>query len=80
MRPVFEANHRWAMEQGELSLHEELIRYRARTPQDLLDAAEPRGPVAVPVRSIAIGALAISAVACLAWIYRRSRKPQVAGA
>lgn len=35
LRPVFAANHRWAMQQGEISLREELIRYRARVPEDL---------------------------------------------
>ena len=76
MRPVFEANHRWAMEQGELSLREELIRYRALTPKDLLDAAEPRGPVEVPVRWIAAAALAVSAIACIALVRRKSRRAE----
>lgn len=80
LRPVFEANHRWAMRQGEICLREELIRYRARTPGDLMEAAEPRGPVEVPVRWIAAGALAISAVACIALTRRRSRKTQTAAA
>ncbi len=80
MRPVFEANHRWAMQQGEICLREELIRYRARTPQDLLEAADPRGPVEVPVRWIAVGALAISALACIAFTRRKSRKHQTAAA
>ena len=80
MRPVFEANHRWAMQQGEDSLREELIRYRARTPGDLLGAADPRGPVEVPVRWIAVGALAISALACIAFSRRKSRKHQTAAA
>ncbi len=78
LRRVFEANHRWAMQQGEISLREELIRYRAHTPVDLFDAAEPRGPVEVPVRWIAVGALAISAIACIALSRRKSRKPQTA--
>jgi uncharacterized protein YndB with AHSA1/START domain len=76
LRPVFEANHRWAMEQGEISLREELIRYRARTPEDMLDAADPRGPVEVPVRWIAAGALAISALTCIALLRRKSRRTQ----
>jgi hypothetical protein len=80
LRPVFEANHRWAMRQGEISLREELIRYRARTPEDLLEAHEPRGPVEVPVRWIALGALAVSAIACIALTRRKSRKSQTAAA
>jgi hypothetical protein len=61
------------MEQGEASLREELIRYRARTPEEMLDAADPRGPVEVPMRLIAMGALAVSAIAGFALLRRRSR-------
>jgi hypothetical protein len=78
LRPVFEANHRWSMEQGEASLREELIRYRARTPEEMLDAADPRGPVEVPVRLIAMGALAVSAVAGFALLRRKARGSQSA--
>ncbi len=79
MRPAFEANHRWAMQQGEISLREELIRYRARTPEDMMEAADPRGPVEVPVRWIAAGALALSALAFVA-VARRKRKTEPASA
>jgi hypothetical protein len=78
LRPVFEANHRWSMEQGESSLREELIRYRARTPEEMLDAADPRGPVEVPVRLIAMGALAVSAIAGFLLLRRRARSSQAA--
>ncbi|HEY4087629.1 MAG TPA: hypothetical protein VGM43_16930 [Bryobacteraceae bacterium] len=78
LRPVFEANHRWSMEQGESSLREELIRYRARTPGEMLDAADPRGPVEVPVRMIAMGALALSAIAGFLLLRRRARTSQAA--
>lgn len=80
MHKAFEANHKWAMKQGEISLRQELIRYRARLPEDMLDAAEPRGPVELPVRWIAAGALAASAIACIAVARRKSRKAQPAGA
>ncbi len=80
LRPVFEANHRWAMQQGEICLREELIRYRARTPEDLLAAAEPRGPVEVPVGWIAVSAVAISTIAFIALLRRKSRKAQTAPA
>jgi len=76
LRPVFEANHRWSMEQGESSLREELIRYRARTPEEMLDAADPRGPVEVPVRLIAMSALAVSAIAGFALVRRKLRNAQ----
>ncbi len=74
LRPLFEANHRWAMEQGESGLRAELIRYRAHTPIDLLEAEDPRGPVEVPVRWIAAGAVAVSALACVALVRRKSRR------
>jgi hypothetical protein len=61
------------MELGESSLREELIRYRARTPEEMLDAADPRGPVEVPVRLIAMGALAVSAIAGFALLRRKAR-------
>jgi hypothetical protein len=66
------------MEQGESSLREELIRYRARTPEEMLDAADPRGPVEVPLRLIAMGALALSAIAGFALLRRRTRTSQPA--
>ncbi len=80
MRPAFEANHRWAMAQGETSLREELIRYRARTPQELRVARDPRGPVEVPVRWIAAGALAASAFAAIAIARRKSNRENKAPA
>jgi hypothetical protein len=43
LRPAFEANHRWAMEQGRRSLELELARYRAETVQEMnLIPAAPR--------------------------------------
>jgi hypothetical protein len=45
MRPVFGANHRWAMAQGERSLRLELARGRAAGDPTVLDALpEPPGP------------------------------------
>lgn len=35
LRPAFEANHRWAMEQGRRSLELELARYRATTVEEM---------------------------------------------
>ena len=43
LRPAFEANHRWAMEQGRKSLELELARYRAATVEAMnLVPAPPR--------------------------------------
>ena len=43
-----------------------------------LDAADPRGPVEVPVRLIAMGALAVSAIAGFALLRRKARGSQSA--
>jgi uncharacterized protein YndB with AHSA1/START domain len=80
LRPAFESNHKWAMQQGEISLREELIRYRARVPQDLLEAADPRGPVEVPVHWIAAGAVALTAIACIAIVRGKSRTSETSPA
>ena len=44
MRPLFEANHRWAMARGEESLRLELARRRARTPEERARVPAPPGP------------------------------------
>jgi hypothetical protein len=44
MKPVFSANHRWAMRKGEESLLLELARRRASTPEELARIPEPPGP------------------------------------
>jgi hypothetical protein len=45
LRPLFEANHRWAMRQGEESLELELARRRARSNDERLAVPPPPGPV-----------------------------------
>ncbi len=44
MKPIFSANHNWAMRKGEESLKLELLRKRAKTPEEL--AAIPQPPPA----------------------------------
>ena len=44
MKPVFEANHRWAMEQGRISLELEMARRHARTAEERERVPEPPGP------------------------------------
>ena len=46
-KPVFEANHRWAMARGEESLKLELLRRRARTPAELAAIPPPPPPTFV---------------------------------
>ena len=43
-RPIFGANHRWAMARGEESLKLELLRRRARTEAERLAVPAPPGP------------------------------------
>lgn len=45
LRPVFAANHHWAMRQGEKSLRLELLRRRARTEDERLKIPPPPRPV-----------------------------------
>ena len=44
MKPIFGANHRWAMRMGEESLKLELMRRRARTPEERARIPSPPGP------------------------------------
>jgi hypothetical protein len=44
MRPLFEANHRWAMARGEESLQLELRRRRASTPEERAKVPAPPRP------------------------------------
>jgi hypothetical protein len=44
MKPIFSANHHWAMERGEQSLKLELERLHARTPEEIADIPMPPPP------------------------------------
>jgi len=61
MRPLLEANHRWAMKQGEESLKLELLRRRATTPEGYLDVPPPPGPIDYAAVGIVAGAGALAA-------------------
>ena len=45
LKPIFAANHRWAMRQGEKSLQLELARRHAATPEELAQIPAPPGPI-----------------------------------
>ena len=49
LKPFFEANHRWAMAQGEACLKLELARSRALTPEELNAVPLPAGTRAVKI-------------------------------
>lgn len=44
LKPIFSANHRWAMRMGEISLIREIARRQAATPEALARIPAPPGP------------------------------------
>lgn len=72
LRPLFEANHRWAMGQGEASLKLELQRRRATSEQALAAIPPPPGPVTYAGVALVAGAAAIGAG--LAYLIIRARR------
>lgn len=72
MKPVFEANHRWAMAQGEESLMLELARRRATSEAARAKIPPPPGPVTYAAAAIVVGAAVVGAG--LAYLMFRSRR------
>jgi hypothetical protein len=72
LRRVFEANHRWAMRQGEESLRLELRRRRALS--DEVRAAIPPPPGPVTYTGVALMAGVAIGVAGAAYLVRRARR------
>jgi hypothetical protein len=72
LKPAFEANHRWAMAQGEESLKLELARRRATS--DTARARVPPPPGPVTYTGVALVAAAATIGAGLAYVLLRSRK------
>jgi hypothetical protein len=61
LKPVFEANHRWAMAQGEKSLKLELARRRATSDTQRAAVPPPPGPVSYAGVAVVAGAVAVGA-------------------
>jgi hypothetical protein len=61
LRPIFEANHRWAMARGEESLVLELARRRATTDVARAKIPAPPGPVTYGAAALVAGAAALAA-------------------
>ncbi|MCU1329907.1 MAG: Polyketide cyclase/dehydrase [Bryobacterales bacterium] len=77
LRPAFEANHRWAMQQGLRDLELEIARGRANTVAEMNAIDQPAAP-GFPGRSAIAGALlAAAALAGLAVTSHESRTPTV---
>ena len=72
LRPLFEANHRWAMSQGQTSLQLELQRRRATNDHALAAIPPPPGPVTYAGVALVAGAAAIGAG--LAYLMIRARR------
>jgi len=72
LKPVFEANHRWAMAQGEESLTLELARRRATSDAARARVPAPPGPVTFAGVALVVGAAAVGAG--LAYLVLRSRR------
>ncbi len=77
-RPIFEANHRWAMRMGERSLALELARRRAATPADRARIAAPppparSAPIVVMGAGLVLGAAAFAGLHLLFRPRRRRR-------
>jgi len=66
MKPIFAANHRWAMTQGEKSLNLELARRHAASPAELKRIPDPPQPSvlspssAVPLLALSAGSVALA--------------------
>ena len=72
LKPIFEANHRWAMAQGEQSLKLELARRRATSDATRAEIPAPPGPVTFAGAAIIGGAVVIGAG--LGYLMLRSRR------
>ena len=72
LKPLFEANHRWAMAKGEESLRLELARRRATSDAARASVPAPPGPVTYAGVAIVAGAAAVGAG--LAYLLVRSRR------
>ena len=78
LKPLFAANHRWAMARGEASLWLELERRRARTPEERARVPPPPGPVATRPFLLGGAGIAAAAVAVVATLALRGRTAKLA--
>jgi hypothetical protein len=74
LKPLFEANHRWAMAQGEQSLVLELARRRATSEAARAAVPPPPGPVTYAGIALVAGAAAVGAG--LTYLVLRARRPR----
>ncbi len=72
LRPLLEANHRWAMTQGEESLRLELARRRVTTPSAWASIPPPPGPVTYAAVGLIGGAALVAGT--LGYLIARQRR------
>ncbi len=72
LRPLFEANHRWAMAQGETSLRLELARRRAASDAARAVIPAPPGPVTYAAVGLIAGAVFVGGT--LGWLMMRAAR------
>jgi hypothetical protein len=77
LRPVFEANHRWAMEQGRKSLELEIARSRAQTVEEM-NAISPPAPAANVWSAGLIAGTVLAAGLVLAFVEGGNSSPRAA--
>lgn len=77
MKPIFAANHRWAMAKGEESLKLEIDRLHASSPEEKALIPPPPQPTLAAGTPLLIGAVALSvAVGGLGYLVLRSRSKE----
>jgi hypothetical protein len=74
LKPIFEANHRWAMRQGEASLKLELARRRAADDASRRAIAPPPGPVTYAGVALLGGAALVGGTLAVLWLRARRRR------
>jgi hypothetical protein len=72
IKPVFSANHRWAMRKGEESLKLELARRRSRTPEELARIPAPPPPTTTSPVPLVLGMAGILGL-LVGFVARRTR-------
>jgi len=70
LKPIFEANHRWAMARGEESLKLELLRRRAASDAARAELPPPPGPVTYA--GVVLIAGAVAATASAVWLIAKA--------
>jgi hypothetical protein len=75
LKPLFEANHRWAMAQGEESLKLELMRRRATSDDARSAVPAPPGPITYSA-AVLLSIVAAAGLGGAYLIFRSGRKPR----